>query len=158
MTGYIEHSFDGSVLLITQTNKQINKQTNKTIRTDMFITNWRNNFVFDIRETNFKNLLFGIFRWMWCPNCDPGAWSQHCWRETSPRRRMAVAGGAILLQQLQVWWRFTDTWVGRYHGVLFVSIDNRDFAFFCVWTNETSASSQFAQIFSLAKTLQRNGT
>ena len=35
---------------------------------------------------------------------------------------------------------------------------NRDFAFFCVWTNETSASSQFAQLFSLAKTLQRSGT
>ena len=29
---------------------------------------------------------------------------------------------------------------------------------FCVWTNETSASSQFAQLFSLAKTLQRSGT
>ena len=36
--------------------------------------------------------------------------------------------------------------------------DNRDFAFFCVRTNETSASSQFAQLFSLAKTLQRSGT
>ena len=34
----------------------------------------------------------------------------------------------------------------------------RDFAFFCVRTNETSASSQFAQLFSLAKTLQRSGT
>ena len=29
---------------------------------------------------------------------------------------------------------------------------------YCVWTNETSASSQFAQLFSLAKTLQRSGT
>ena len=37
-------------------------------------------------------------------------------------------------------------------------LDNRDFAFFFVWTNETSASSQFAQLFSLAKTLQRSGT
>ena len=37
--------------------------------------------------------------------------------------------------------------------------DIRDFAgFFCVWTNETSASLQFAQLFSLAKTLQRSGT
>ena len=36
--------------------------------------------------------------------------------------------------------------------------ENRDFAFFCVRTNETSASSQFAQLFSLAKTLQRSGT
>ena len=35
----------------------------------------------------------------------------------------------------------------------------RDFAFFfCVWTNETSASSQFAQLFSLTKTLQRSGS
>ena len=36
----------------------------------------------------------------------------------------------------------------------------RDFAFFCVWTNETSASasSQFAQLFSIPKTLQRSGT
>ena len=34
-------------------------------------------------------------------------------------------------------------------------LDSRDFAFFCVWTNETSSSSQFAQLFSLAKTLQR---
>ena len=33
-----------------------------------------------------------------------------------------------------------------------------DFAFFCVWTNETSASSPFAQLFSLTKTLQRSGT
>ena len=29
---------------------------------------------------------------------------------------------------------------------------------FCVWTNETSASSPFVQLFSLAKTLQRSGT
>ena len=36
--------------------------------------------------------------------------------------------------------------------------NNRDFAFFFVWTNETSASSQFVQLFSLAKTLQRSGT
>ena len=34
----------------------------------------------------------------------------------------------------------------------------KDFAFFCVWTNEISASSPFAQLFSLAKTLQRSGT
>ena len=36
--------------------------------------------------------------------------------------------------------------------------NNSDFAFFCVWTNETSASSPYAKLFSLAKTLQRSGT
>ena len=35
-----------------------------------------------------------------------------------------------------------------------VSRDIRDFAFFCVWTNETSASSQFGQLISHAKARQ----
>ena len=47
-------------------------------------------------------------------------------------------------------------WASFFFSIFVHPISIRDFAFFCVWTNVNISLAQFAQLFSLAKTLQRS--